>query len=69
MDIGNKYLHEIIMVATLEPISLIPLAKFGDFESFGEMRFIIESKGNKVYFNSKVTTPILYKTHGFQMFK
>ncbi len=69
MDIGNKYLHEIIMVATLEPISLIPLVKFGDFESFGEMRFIIGLKGNKVYFNFKVTTPILHETHGFQMFE
>ena len=37
----NKYLHEMVIVTTLEPISLIPLWKLKTFEFLEKMRFII----------------------------
>ena len=39
------------MVTTLKPISLTPSMGFGDFKSFGEMRFIIILKWNKLCSN------------------
>ena len=37
----NKYLHEMVIVTTLEPISLIPLWNLKTFEFFEKMRFVI----------------------------
>ena len=57
------------MVITLEPFSLTPYTRLSDLESFGKARFVIELKGNNIYSNPKVTSPILHETHGFQMFE
>ena len=50
------------MVTTLKPFSLTLFTEFGDFKSFGEMRFIIVLKENKAFSNPKVASPILHET-------